>query len=101
MYLCGKITAPHAGLAYTILLCVSFVCLQIFLETKKKKKKDLTGKALASCGSSLMALFHCMVWHDTFRYSSLLGGIPLGTVPGTFLVPLRPWFQAIRTVTKT
>ncbi len=31
------------------------------------------------------------------------GGFPLGTVPGTwyFLVPLRPRFQAIRTVTKT
>ncbi len=48
-----------------------------------------------------MALFHCMVRHGTVRYGSLLGGFPLGTVPGTFLVP--PWlrFQAIRTVTKT
>ncbi len=41
--------------------------------------------------------------HCTVRYGSLLGGFPLGTVPGTwyFLVPLRPRFQAIRTVTKT
>ncbi len=50
---------------------------------------------------SLMALFHCMVRHGTVRYSSLLGGFPLGTVPGTFLVPPQPRFQAIRTVTKT
>ncbi len=41
---------------------------------------------------------HCMV-----QYGSLLGGFPLGTVPGTctLLVPPRPGFQAIRTVTKT
>ncbi len=32
---------------------------------------------------SLMALFHCMVRHGTVRYGSLLGGFPLGTVPGT------------------
>ncbi len=42
-----------------------------------------------------------MVRHGTVRYGSLLGGFPLGTVPGTFLVPPRPGFQAIRTVTKT
>ncbi len=34
-----------------------------------------------------MALFHCMVRQGTVRYGSLLGGFPLGTVPGTFLVP--------------
>ncbi len=34
------------------------------------------------------------------RYGSLLGGFPLGTVPGTFLVPPQPRYQAIRTVTK-
>ncbi len=39
--------------------------------------------------------------HGTVRYGSLLGGFPLGTVPGTFLVPPQPRFQAIRTVTKT
>jgi len=32
----------------------------------------------------LMALFHCMVWHGTVQYGSLLGGFPLGTVPGTW-----------------
>ncbi len=31
-----------------------------------------------------MALFHCMVQHGTVRYDSLLGGFPLGTVPGTW-----------------
>ncbi len=31
----------------------------------------------------LLALFHCMVRHGTVRYGSLLGGFPLGTVPGT------------------
>ncbi len=51
--------------------------------------------------ATLMALFHCMVQHGTVRYGSLLGGFPLGTVPGTFLVPPQPRFQAIRTVTKT
>ncbi len=50
---------------------------------------------------SFMALFHCMVRHCTVRYGSLLGGFPLGTVPGTFLVPPWPGFQASRTVTKT
>ncbi len=33
---------------------------------------------------NLMALFHCMVRHGTVRYGSLLGGFPLGTVPGTW-----------------
>ncbi len=33
---------------------------------------------------SLLALFHCMVRHGTVRYGSLLGGFPLGTVPGTW-----------------
>ncbi len=32
---------------------------------------------------TIMALFHCMVRHGTVRYGSLLGGFPLGTVPGT------------------
>ncbi len=50
---------------------------------------------------TVMALFHCMVRHGTVRYGSLLGGFPLGTVPGTFLVQPQPRFQAIRTVTKT
>ncbi len=31
-----------------------------------------------------MALFHCMVRHGTVQYGSLLGGFPLGTVPGTW-----------------
>ncbi len=32
---------------------------------------------------TLMSLFHCMIRHGTVRYGSLLGGFPLGTVPGT------------------
>ncbi len=35
----------------------------------------------------LMALFHCMVWHGTVQYGSLLGVFPLGLQymgPGTF-----------------
>ncbi len=31
-----------------------------------------------------MVLFHCMVLQGTVRYGSLLGGFPLGTVPGTW-----------------
>ncbi len=50
---------------------------------------------------ALMALFHCMVRHGTVQYGSLLQGFPLGTVPGTFLVPPRLRFQAIRTVNQT
>ncbi len=61
-------------------------------------KAEQFGETLVS---TLMALFHCMVRHGTVRYGSLLGDFPLGTVPGTFLVPPRPRFQAIRTVTKT
>ncbi len=57
-------------------------------------------EATVAC-TELMALFHCMVRHGTVRYGSLLGGFPLGTVPGTFLVPPQPRFQAYRTVTKT
>ncbi len=49
----------------------------------------------------LMAIFHCMVWQSTVQYGSLLGGFPLGTVPGTFFVPPRPRFQVIHTITKT
>ncbi len=48
---------------------------------------------------SQMALFHCMVRHGTVRYGSLLGGFPLGTVPGTWYffsttsveVPCKPY----------
>ncbi len=49
----------------------------------------------------MQTTFGAFPLHGTVRYGSLLGGFPLGTVPGTFLVPPRPGFQAIRTVTKT
>ncbi len=41
--------------------------------------------------------------HGTVRYSSLLGVFHwvLNLVPGTFLVPPQPRFQASHTVTKT
>ncbi len=40
-------------------------------------------KQLTAAIVDIMALFHCMVRHGTVRYGSLLGGFPLGTVPGT------------------
>ncbi len=51
----------------------------------------------------LMALFHCMVRHGTVRYGSLLGGFPLGTVPGTwyFFSTTSVEVPSSRTVTKT
>ncbi len=53
--------------------------------------------------ASLMALFHCMVRHGTVRYGSLLGGFPLGTVPGTwyFFSTTSVEVPSSRTVTKT
>ncbi len=39
---------------------------------------------LSGVPRSLVALFHCMVRHGTVRYGLLLGGFPLGTVPGTW-----------------
>ncbi len=50
-----------------------------------------------------MALFHCMVRHGTVRYGSLLGGFPLGTVPGTwyFFSTTSVEVPSSRTVTKT
>ncbi len=44
-----------------------------FHEANSKDKRD-----------TLMALYHCMIRHSTVRYGSLLGGFPLGTVPGTW-----------------
>ncbi len=51
----------------------------------------------------LMALFHCMVRHGTVQYGSLLGGFPLGTVPGTwyFFSTTSVEVPSSRTVTKT
>ncbi len=54
---------------------------------------------------TVMALFHCMVWHGTLRFITdhfrvVFHWVPY-QIPGTFLVPPRPRFQAIRTVTKT
>ncbi len=51
----------------------------------------------------LLALFHCMVRHGTVQYGSLLGGFPLGTVPGTwyFFSTTSVEVPSSRTVTKT
>ncbi len=51
----------------------------------------------------IMALFHCMVRHGTVRYGSLLGGFPLGTIPGTwyFFSTTSVEVPSSRTVTKT
>ncbi len=45
---------------------------------------DLQPSVLRSGYARLMVLFHCMVQHVTVQYGSLLGGFPLGTVPGTW-----------------
>ncbi len=52
---------------------------------KTPTSNNLDGCSVDSSSSvrNLMALFHCMVRHGTVRYGSLLGGFPLGTVPGT------------------
>ncbi len=47
-----------------------------------------------------MALFHCMVRFGTVHFWGVFHWV-LYLVPGTFLVPPQPRFQAIRTVTKT
>ncbi len=53
------------------------------MHLKHAHKKQLSLHVSAKL-SSLLALFHCMVRHGTVRYVSLLGGFPLGTVPGTW-----------------
>ncbi len=83
--------SEQMGLALSLPLSPEHVPEQIYVLAKARD---------AVSRGSQMALFHCMVRHGTVQYGSLLGGYPLGTVPGTFLVPPRPGFQAIRTVTK-
>ncbi len=94
------------------LMSLDFCCnIQIvWSESGVKKHESMDPSCLVSTvqagggvvvWGTFMALLHCMVRHGTVWYGSLLGGFPLGTVPGTFLVPPRPGFQAIRTVTKT
>ncbi len=58
----------------------------------KRTSSRMTGK------DEFMALFHCMV-----RHGSLLGGFPLGTVPGTwyFFSTTSVEVPSSRTVTKT
>ncbi len=58
--------------------------------------------------SSLKGSYGAFPLHGTVQYGSVQfstvhfrGGFPLGTVTGTFLVPPRLGFQAIRTATET
>ncbi len=59
----------------------------ILLINFDNKQAAISQYAQGRCwpNGSLMVLFHCMVRHSMVQYSSLLGGFPLGTVPGTFL----------------
>ncbi len=56
-----------------------------------------------SKGNSCCISYGAFPLHGTARYSTVhfWGVFHSGTVPGTFLVPPRPGFQVIRTVTKT
>ncbi len=56
----------------------------VFFKYVCPQKRKRTGLIVVSRLVHLMALFHCMVRHGTVRYGSLLGGFPLGTVPGTW-----------------
>ncbi len=52
--------------------------------SEKWRRRKCRGESKRKHWSLIMALFHCMVRHGTVRYGSLLGGFPLGTVPGTW-----------------
>ncbi len=52
--------------------------------TREDLVNDLKRAGTTISTVTIMALFHCMVRHGTVRYGSLLGGFPLGTVPGTW-----------------
>ncbi len=69
-----------------MLVCFYFVLRQtILLKVGRNWSLEfLRDRFLDPSSSPLMALFHCMVRHGTVRYGSLLGGFPLGTVPGTW-----------------
>ncbi len=66
----------HFFLDVPVYVCV-FVC--VCVRNEAALSRDWT-----QVSGALMALFHCMVRHGTVRYGSLLGGFPLGTVPGTW-----------------
>ncbi len=73
-------------------------CPYIYGQTKQRGGLNNVGQANPE-DCYLMALFHCMVRHGTVHFWGVFHWV-LYLVPGTFLVPPRPWFQAIRTVTK-
>ncbi len=64
---------------------------------KKSQNRDILGnlEILASWkNGTYVVLFHRMVRHGTVQYGSLLGGFPLGTVPGTwYFFSIDLWFD--------
>ncbi len=70
----------------------SIASLWVFKETEEYKIKVFSNLAHLEC---LFGSYGDFRLHGTAWYGSLLGGFPLGTVTGTFLVPPRPGFQAI------
>ncbi len=97
---CQLLRRPNIWLwKVCLLLFLSFACVWYSFTGRRCACSHIRMVLLGMC--TLMMLFNCMVRHGTVRYGSLLGGFPLSTVPGTFLVPPRLGFQAIRTVTKT
>ncbi len=83
----------------------SIVSLSLYwgVKTHTTRWAPPAGLTKTSSNSKHMALFHCMVRHGTVRYGSLLGGFPLGTVPGTwyFFSTTSVEVPSSRTVTKT
>ncbi len=59
VYLCGRITAPHTGLACVLhrLESLSWFCVCAEI-SREEEKKDWMEKALASCGCGLTFLFN-------------------------------------------
>ncbi len=78
-----------------------FVCVRE--RERERERRVFYALAMLEYKCANKATYGAFPLHGTARYGSLLGGFPLGTVPGTwyFLVPPQPRFQAIRTVTKT
>ncbi len=72
----------------------------VFFKYVCPQKRKRTGLIVVSRLVHLMALFHCMVRHGTVHFWGVFHWV-LYLVPGTFLVPPQPRFQASRTVTKT
>ncbi len=79
-------TTLFGGRIMFLLISLHFICSVLFCETLLHilNHTPWHHKQHNSYQGCHMALFHCMVRHGTVRYGSLLGGFPLGTVPGTW-----------------